>query len=63
MKNDKDLKLIAPNFKMGKVNLDALIPREDLEIKDDSITDSSEKSEKIKISELEERGTFHSLRS
>ena len=43
---------------MGKVNLDALIPREDFEAKDNSVEDSSDKSDKIKLSELEEKDNF-----
>ena len=43
---------------MNKVNLDALIPREDFEAKDELIQDSSDKSDKIKLSELEEKGNF-----
>jgi len=46
------------NFKMGKVNLDALIPRADFEFKEDSVQDTTENTDKIKLSDLERKGNF-----
>lgn len=42
---------------MVKVNLDALIPREDF-LKEDCLTDNSEKADRIKLSELESKNSF-----
>ena len=46
-------------FKMGKVNLDALIPREDFEYKEESSqSDTSNNSPTLKLSDLEIKDTF-----
>ena len=43
---------------MSKVNLDALIPREDFEFKDDSAQDNSNNTDKIKLSDMEMKDNF-----
>jgi 5-methylcytosine-specific restriction endonuclease McrA len=43
---------------MSKVNLDALIPREDFEFKDDSAQDISNNTDKIKLSDMEMKENF-----
>ena len=45
-------------FKMGKVNLDALIPREDLEIKEDITQDIANNTSNLPLSQLELKGNF-----
>ena len=43
---------------MSKVNLDALIPREDFEFKENSSQDNADNTDKIKLSDLEMKGNF-----
>lgn len=43
---------------MSKVNLDALIPREDFEFKESSTQDTTENADRIKLSDLEMRDNF-----
>ena len=43
---------------MSKVNLNALIPREDFEFKGDSAQDNEENTDRIKLSDLERKDNF-----
>ena len=61
MKNDKDLKLIAPNFKMGKVNLDALIPREDFEVKEENKINLGASINTIDVNGLKANSLFYAI--